>query len=63
MSKITHKEYTSILNTVFNEEVQPSLNELNQLLLDIVWCDGEDLNLSLLDEDTVDLIRSKWLNR
>jgi hypothetical protein len=63
MSKITYKEYTSILNTVFNEEVQPSLNELNQLLLDIVWCDGEDLNLSLLDEDTVDLIRSKWLNR
>ena len=63
MSKITYKEYTSILNTVFNEEVQPSLNELNQLLLDIVWCDGEDLNLSLLDEDTADLIRSKWLNR
>jgi hypothetical protein len=31
MFKITHKEYTSILNTVFNEEVQPSLNELNQL--------------------------------
>lgn len=90
-----YKEYSAIINVVFNEEVQrleewlysitkvydcsedkywikeapggdiPSLEELNKLMLKVVWWDGCDLDLFSDDdsivEETVDLIRSEWM--
>jgi hypothetical protein len=44
----------------------PSLDELNTLMLALVWGDGEDIDLfsddDLIVEETVDLIRSKWMS-
>ncbi len=43
----------------------PSLDELNTLMLDLVWRDGEDIDLFSHDDDVVDevvgLIRDKWM--